>query len=81
MAIKRKHGLLRRDRLTDESLKEFNSLFEFVLDGFEMNEVEKDLARKLIPSDDYDDDQNKKIFKPSNSINFSLLDNFFLNMS
>ena len=78
-AIKRKHHLNAPDsRLSGSSLSEFDALFESVLERFAMNETEKSLARQMITDDT---SKNKSEPKPSNTVDFTLLDNFFLSLS
>jgi hypothetical protein len=81
IAVKRKHDLKESgSRLSGTSLKEFEQLFETVLERFEMNEIEKNLSRKLIVNNQ-EQSSEVKFTKPSNAVDFTLLDNFFLNLA
>jgi hypothetical protein len=83
-AVKRKYNLVNKnDFLRDESLNEFNQMFECFLSCFEMNEEEKSVARQIlfevnsISSKDFD----LKETQPFNLLDFSLLDNYFFKLA
>ena len=71
--------------LNGESLDEFNKMFELFLDLFEMNDLEKDIARKaLMPNENNNnssclgDLKNKNNIERFNHVDFRLLDEYFL---
>lgn len=72
-AFKRKFDLTEGMLLSGESLNEFNELFEAILEIFKMDEIQKDLARKML----FEDSQHLGF----NSIDFTLLDNYFLGLT
>ena len=83
-AFKRKFKLEASEFLKDESMCEFNQSFEIILKLFEMNENEKELARKMIV------EVNSKYFSGNvtsqksvdsfNLVDFTLLDSYFLKL-
>lgn len=60
--------------LKGKSLEEFDRVFESFLEMFEMNEMEKNVARKLLMPV-----ENVRV-KGSDHIDFTLLDNYFINL-
>lgn len=78
--IKRKFDLKKDEFLNGDSLKEFNCIFDSILDTFDMNELEKKLSKKLI----FEENQKKKISLNNSlsfcGLDFTLLDNFFANI-
>lgn len=68
-----------QENLTGESLTEFNKLFELVIDQFGMNEQEKSLSRRLIFEVNSRNTQTS--VESFNLIDFTLLDQFFLNLA
>lgn len=87
---KSKFKLESREVLNEESLDKFNEMFELFLDLFEMNDSEKDVARKALMQNDLEnnnnnanscclnDFKNKNSLERFNHVDFSLLDEYFL---
>lgn len=65
---------LTNEILHGQSLKEFTDLFEYFLGLFEMSEPEKNISRQMLMP------VNNVRVKGSNVIDFTLLDNFFMNI-
>ncbi len=60
--------------LSGESLQEFEVTFEEFLDIFQMNEAQKEIARKILMP------VNNVRVKGSNYIDFNLLNDYFINL-
>ena len=65
---------LTNEILQGQSFEEFSNTFEIFLTLFKMNEAEKSIARKMLMPVD-----NVRV-KGSNVIDFTLLDNYFINI-
>ncbi len=76
---------LKDEILNGKSLEEFQTTFDIFLNIWEMNEMEKSVARKMLMPlhiNHNDFDFNEKInSKGFNVIDFSLLDSYFMNLS
>lgn len=68
--IKRKFMLGKEDFLKNDSLEEFDRIFDSMLSAFNMNGEEKKLSKKLI----FEENDSLE------NLDFSLLDNFFINI-
>lgn len=77
LAFKRRFGVDKNARLADKPLKEFEELFETILEQFEMSQSEKMIARRVIPEKNTETD----MLKPTNSMDFAELDKFFINLT
>ena len=71
-AFKRKYNLGEKEHLTGVSLEDFNNNFELILELFEMNNAQKDSARSAL--------FNQKVDGQFNSFDFTILNDFFLNL-
>jgi len=70
---KKKYDLT-NEILSGESLQEFEVTFEEFLDIFQMNEAQKEIARKILMP------VNNVRVKGSNYIDFNLLNDYFINL-
>lgn len=77
-AFKRKFKI---DFLAGQSLLQFDRIFESILDIFKMNDKQKELARRMLFEVNSTSCSNKDQTKPFNLIDFTFLDNFFLEIS
>ena len=68
-AYKRKFNVKSNDLLNDQSLEQFNSRFELILNEFEMNVDERESARNML-------NDNKQF----NQFDFTVLNNYFLSL-
>lgn len=78
--FKRKVKLEKNEFLSGDSLREFNYIFDSILDTFDMNETEKNLSRKIIFEENHKKQNNiDNSLNFYHSLDFTLLDNFFTN--